>query len=237
MRWYEEIISELDGDRIYSHKELIAQLKLKKPNLSDNSCQWSVNALTRSGKLSRKGYDAYALSSGDDPAVYSPEYSDTANRLIEAVDARFPHVRFTVFETVLMNDFLNHLIAQNTIFIQVEKESGIFVFRFLQDEGFPNVLFKPDKDDFALYWSKDVVVVTDMVSEAPLRNDRPHVIALEKMLVDMRADKLISTTYGKEEYPNVIEQAKSRYLLDKTRMLRYARRRNKLEEIKGCLKR
>ncbi len=135
-----------------------------------------------------------------------------------------------------MNDFLNHLIAQNTIYIQVEKESSIYVFRYLQDKGNNNVLYKPSLSDMSLYWTVGSIIVTDMVSEAPLRTDEPHVIKLEKMLVDMYADKLIAASYSKAEYSDVIEQAEKYYLLDKKRMLRYARRRNKFKELSSYLK-
>ena len=56
-------------------------------------------------------------------------------------------------------------------------------------------------------------------------------IMLEKMLVDMSADKLIAATFSKAELPDVYEQAQSRYHLDKVRMLRYARRRNRQEVL------
>ncbi len=135
-----------------------------------------------------------------------------------------------------MNDFLNHLIAQNTIYIQVEKESSIYVFRYLQDKGYNNVLYKPSLSDMSLYWTVGSIIVTDMVSEAPLRTDEPYVIKLEKMLVDMYADKLIAASYSKAEYSDVIEQAEKYYLLDKKRMLRYARRRNKFKELSSYLK-
>ena len=159
--------------------------------------------------------------------IYVPDYSDIAEGLIRLISEKYPFVKFTVFETVLMNEFLNHLIAQNTIFVQVEKESSIYVFRFLQESGLINVMYKPSKKDFNLYWSKGCVIVTDMISEAPLRADNPHSIMLEKMLVDMSADKLIASTFSKAEFPDIMEQAQSRYRLDKARMLRYARRRNR----------
>lgn len=63
-----------------------------------------------------------------------------------------------------------------------------------------------------------------------MRKNEPHVI----MLVDMVADKIISTTYSKAELPDVFEQVQRKYNLDKTRLLRYARRRNK-EEMKQYL--
>ena len=83
--------------------------------------------------------------------------------------------------------------------------------------------------NFNLYWAKDSVIVTDMISEAPIRGDKPHYIMLEKMLVDMSADKLIAATFSKAELPDVYEQVQS--LLDKVRMLRYARRRNRQDVL------
>ena len=106
---------------------------------------------------------------------------------------------------------------------------------FLQEKGIEHLLYKPNRENYELYWSRDSIVVTDMISEAPLRGDQPHMITLEKMLVDMYADKLISSAYSRAEYPDVIEQAASRYLLDKARMLRYARRRNRQKEITAYL--
>ena len=74
-----------------------------------------------------------------------------------------------------------------------------------------------------------------MISEAPLRTVVPHVILLEKMLVDLSSDKLISTTYSKAEFPDAIEQAQSQYRIDEVRMLIYTRRRNRGEVLKRYL--
>ena len=236
MKWHEMIIDKLDKERNYSHKELCKMVKDIRPDMADSSYHWIISCLVRDGKIIRRGYDVYSASQGEKLRAYEPVYSDEAMNLTSVIADKYPYVRFTVFETTLMNDFLNHLIAQNTIFIQVEKESSIYVFRYLQDEGYDNVLYKPNGKDMELYWSRGCIIVTDMISEAALRAETPHAIALEKMLVDMYADKLISASYSRAEYSGVIEQAVSRYLLDKKRMLRYARRRNKYEEINNYLK-
>lgn len=235
MRWYDEVLNRMSDGKTYSHKELVNELRMLKADLSDSAYHWAISGLIRDGALNRQGYDTYALSLGMPKPEYVQVYSETARELISLISKQYPHVQFTVFETVLMNDFLNHLIAQNTIFVQVEKESSIYVFRFLQELGIKNVMYKPDKRDFNLYWSRDCVIVTDMISEAPLRVDEPHWVMLEKMLVDMSADKLIAMTFSKDEFPFVMEQAQSRYLLDKVRMLRYARRRNRQQVIEKYL--
>ncbi len=229
--WYENMIKDIDEGVAYSHRALVEKLKTTKPDLSGNSYQWALNALIRSGKLTRIGYDSYELSTDLQKENYMPNYSETSLNLIEMISGKYPYVQFTAFETFLMNEYLNHLIAQNTIFLQVEKESSIYVFRFLQENGYPNVMYKPSRDDFNLYWSRDCIVVTDLISEAPCRRDAPHSIMLEKMVVDISADKLISLTFSKSEFPTFCEQIQDKYFIDESRMLRYARRRNREKVI------
>lgn len=231
MQWYKEMLNDIEREKTYCHKELAEKLRTLRPDLSESAYHWALNGLVHEGVLVREGYNSYVLSSGSSKGEYVPEYSELSKGLIKSVSDRFPHVKFAVFETALLNEFLNHMIAQNTVFIQVEKESSIYVFRFLQECGFKDIMYKPGKKDFDLYWSKDCIVVTDMVSEAPLRTDTPHSIMLEKMLVDLSADKLIAAGFSKAEYPDIMEQAQKRYLLDKVRMLRYARRRNRQDLV------
>ena len=48
-------------------------------------------------------------------------------------------------------------------------------------------------------------------------------------------DKLIRGTFSMAEYPSIVEQAFDKYRIDRTRMLRYARRRNREKEIAHVL--
>jgi len=166
--------------------------------------------------------------------LYEPDYSELGLQVMESVSSAFPYVTFVVFETRMMNDFLNHLIGRNTVFVQIEKESGGAVFRYLQ-ESFPYVLYKPSIREMELYWRNDCVIVTDLISEAPLWKDRRGYVTLEKMLVDMCCDRLIRWSYSEAEYPDVVVDARDQYQLDRRKMLRYAGRRNKRKEIEGYL--
>ena len=235
MQWYDKTAKNMKADTKYSRQQLISLLREDTPLLNDGSYQWAVGGMLKSGEIIRTGFDEYMVAAGNSLPEYLPTYTQLASDLSGRVTDKFPYIGFTVFETVLMNDFLNHLIAQNTIFIQVEKVVSAFVFRFLQDEGIGNVMYKPTRKDFNLYWTADSVIVTDMVSEAPIASNNPHVITIEKMLVDMYCDKLIQSTYSKAEYPSVLEQVIKTYKVEKPKMLRYAGRRNKAAEIKKIL--
>ena len=236
MFWYDNAVKNMEVGRVYSHQYLISELMRINPELSSSTYNWTINGMIKNGMIVKKGYNEYALPSENVLPVFEPSYSELAENTAEVICKQFPYVQFTLFETVLMNEFLNHMIAQNTVFLQIEKDSSIFVFRHLQESGFKKLMYKPTKRDNDLYWEKDTVIISDLISEAPMKADKSYSIVLEKMLVDMCADKLISATFSKAELPDVFDQVQSRYRLDKAKMLRYARRRNKADEVKKYLK-
>jgi hypothetical protein len=235
VQWYEATSKKLEAGHRYSHQELIKLLKNNYPQMRDSSYHWAVCGMLKSGSLTKIARNVYVVQNERKKPVYRPAYSDLAAKLISQVSDKYPSVHFTVFETALMNDFLNHLVAQNTVYIQMENDVSVFVFRFLQELGYDHLLYKPNKDDYALYWKKDCIVVTDLISEAPLSASAPHEICLEKMLVDMYCDKLISSAYSKSEYPEVLRQAMETYHIESTKMMRYARRRGREDEMKKIL--
>lgn len=235
MQWYEVTSKKLEVGHRYSHQELIKLLKNNYPQMRDSSYHWAVCGMLKSGSLTKIARNVYVVQNERKKPVYRPAYSDLAAKLISQVSDKYPSVHFTVFETALMNDFLNHLVAQNTVYIQMEKDVSIFVFRFLQELGYDHLLYKLNKDDYALYWKKDCIVVTDLISEAPLSASAPHEICLEKMLVDMYCDKLISSAYSKSEYPEALKQAMETYHIEPEKMMRYARRRGREDEMKKIL--
>ena len=128
MQWYEHIRNALKCGEIYSHKELTNELKILKPNLADSTYHWAISSLVREGQIIRLGYDAYSSPDGSTKKEYDPLYSDLALEVLNQIKETYPYVTFTVFETVMMNDFLNHLIAQNTVFIQALRRKAVSMF-------------------------------------------------------------------------------------------------------------
>jgi hypothetical protein len=78
-------------------------------------------------------------------------------------------------------------------------------------------------------YSGDVTVsVLPLTSEAPIKTNEAK---LEKLLVDLFANKLLDYIISKGDYPGIYESAFSRYSINKHLMFRYAKRRNKADEI------
>ena len=227
-------LKSLERGRIYPRKELISIMKNENSEMSDNSLIWMIGDLVKRGKLIHVGRNQYSLSDCKKD-VYSPVYSQYAVDIKNRIAGKYPAIGFTVFESTLLNEFLNHLIARNTIFIQTERDTSAFIFDFIRDNTKANVLYKPSEKDYARYWQPDMIVVLDWTSQAPLNLAAPHDITAEKMLVDIYCDKTIRLTYSGSEYKTIVNAVYDRYNVDTVRLLRYAGRRNKADKIKAFL--
>ena len=227
-------LRSLERGRIYPRKELISILKNENSEMSDNSLIWMIGYLVKRGKLVHIGRDQYTLS-GRKKDEYSPVYSQSAVDIKNHIAGKYPAIGFTIFESTLLNEFLNHLIARNTIFVQTERDTSAFIFDFIRENVQPNVLYKPSEKEYSRYWQPDMIVVLDWTSQAPLNLAAPHDITAEKMLVDIYCDKTIRLTYSGSEYKSIVNAVYDMYNVDTVRLLRYAGRRNKAEEIKVFL--
>ena len=231
MRWYDQTEERFRPGVVYTHKDLIEMLKADYPYVSPNSYQWAINSMIKDGKIAKTGYNQYTVITDSLKPVFKPSYSELAAELIQKIDTCYPESTFVLLESAFMNLFRSQPVRQNTVFIQGDKEKSRSIFRSLQEWKYPNLLYKPSVKEFDLYRTEDSIVILDLTSEAPLLSDRPHEICIEKLLVDVFCDKYLRKDYDPAEYPLIVEQAMSAYAVDKVRLLRYARRRGKEEEI------
>ena len=219
----------------YSRAQLFSLFCKEKEKPLKSSFDWEMYNLQKNGKLFKVGRNCYSSKKPIELPSYVPAYSDKAIQLQKYVKRKFPNLEFVIFETVLLNEFLNHLIAQNTIFIQIPKEVNSFVFDVLRQDSEDKILYKPSKKDFLRYQFKDCIVISDLLSQSPISSTSPNTILLEKMMVDIIADKNIASVYSPAELPEIYEYILNHYNLNIAAMIRYAGRRNKIEKIKELI--
>ncbi len=225
--WTDYALQALSDQEEYSRSELSQVFLREKPDLTDSAFRWTLYNLQQDQKLFRIDYDAYTTTKPKILPEYRPLYTDKAKDVSATLSHRFPELDFVVFESVLLNEFLNHQIAQNTIYFQVDKDISSFVFDSLQEDSGGSILYKPDKKEFDRYWTRDCIVVLDLISQAPLNLESPHDISAEKLLVDIIAEKSIAATFSPSELPFVFENIMNNYRIDMRRLNRYAGRRGK----------
>lgn len=186
------------------------------------------------GIICRKQRGKYVLQNGSvaNKYVYRPQLNEQLREVSEKIESKFPFVNFVCFESVQLNEFLNHLIGKNTFFVLVEKDAIDFVFRYLQEETDWNILLKPNDKEWDAYCTGNNIVMLNLISEAPKCVDEYHSMCIEQLLVDIVAEKSFKNLYSRSELQGVYNLADKSYLIDYTRLLRYARRRGKADEVK-----
>ncbi|MBP3808956.1 MAG: hypothetical protein ILA13_11305 [Eubacterium sp.] len=134
-----------------------------------------------------------------------------------------------------MNEFVNHLITHNVIFIAVEDNLGEFVFSTLKKRFPGKVFLSPTSDIYHNYVTDDTIVIYKLISESPRGMDKQWNTRLEKLLVDLIVDKSIKDAISKGEIKNIFTGVFEKYAIDENTMFRYARRRGSVDKVRSYI--
>lgn len=230
-RYYDGL---LDVTR-FTRKELLESFRMAGYMLSEASFYKKVEELVKNGQIVRIGRNVYSLPDNKRLA-YEYKYSELAEEVAREIAQQYPYVNFSIFEFVQLNDFVNHLIAHNVIFLSVEAEIMDFVFETLRDKYPGKVLINPTVEIYHQYWSDNMIVLGKLTTEAPKGQKASWHTRLEKMLVDIMAEPLLLASISRAEYPHIYEDAFDRYIVDENGLFRYASRRKVTKKIKELIR-
>lgn len=199
-------------------------------NLERARLNWYLSKLAEDGRIVRVSHGRYTVAGSR--KVFRPEPGAKAAGLYRQFREAFPEVGICVYEGPWLFQFMHHLASNQVTYIEVEKDIAETVFHRLQDDG-ETVFLRPDADLIYKYVDMDegAVFVKHLTSESPLQTvTETKVPTLEKLLVDMYCDPDFFYLQG-AEYNRIMHNARSRYVINLSRMLRYARRRNVAKAI------
>ena len=202
------------------------------PECSEASINWMLFSLRKQGKLASAGTGKYYRTSLTTPEKKKYSYPHSAEYLAveEDIIKVYPLVNFQMWELIQMNDFVNHQIAKNVIFIEVEPFLVDTVYELLH-EKYPYAMIQPTADVFYRQRAPETdIVVQKLISEAPSA-DTNHSCVIEKLLVDLLSKKLSGSLIERSEYPRIYEDIFQKYRIDETRMFRYAKRRHLYDDL------
>ena len=233
--WETKLLLTIPDSQILTRRELYEFLKIKNKDLSYNSVSWLIETGIKTNILFKIGSDSYSRKN-DPRKLYVPIYSDIAKNVFSVMQELYPDLDYVLFETVLLNEFVNHLYAQNIIVLQIEKALCPFTFEALNKRFPGKVFYNLSAEDLGRYKSDNCIILENKKSEAPYDKENPHSITLEKLLVDCVSDKIIKELIPSSEVPNIFENAKLLYKTDLTKIRRYAKRRNSWNRVEELLK-
>jgi hypothetical protein len=204
------------------------------PDIKRTTVNWRTYELVRQGLLKRIGRGMYALGSAK---CFLPVLTKKQQNISARLKKQFPLITFCCWHTSALKEFFQHFSVYDFLLVEAERETVDAVFHFVK-ETHKNTLKEPSREiieNFVLD-GKEAVIVKSLISEAPLQDvDAATLPTLEKILVDLVADSEIFFFLQGHELLNIFESALGKYTVNTDRLLRYAKRRNKKEELQKML--
>jgi len=204
------------------------------PNIKHPTINWRIYTLTQNGIINRIGRGKYTLQKG---VNFLPEISHKSKLISNKLKKQFPFLTICLWSSSLLNEFAIHQINQSFLLIEVEKDATQSIFRFLKEKKHP-VFVEPSKDIIEKYATceNNYIIVKPLVSEAPIKNIQGvSTVALEKILVDIFCDKIIFSAYQGNEMKTIFLEAYAKYSINESKLLRYAARRGRRNDIKNYI--
>ncbi len=227
-------LSGFNGKGPFSRRDFMLEMEKQFPQLGEASYKAKMQQLLSAGEIVRVARSTYRVGNTQQ-VYYNHSYSDFANTVAAKIKEKHPLLDFRIFELVQLNNFLNHQLAHNVVFLSAESDLGPFVFETLKECYPGKVLLTPTLEMFHQYWVDDMIVIEKLPTEAPRGRKETWQTDLEKMLVDLVSDKLIPSCFSESELPAIYEEAFQRYVIDESRMFRYAKRRTADKKLRQFL--
>lgn len=213
--------------RTVKHFTAVQYMQNVHANMSDTTLHSVVNILNRmvrEGRLQRVQRGVYAQSNQLQWQVVLGEQEKAIYALIQT---QFPLLKICIYNGETFAPLQHHLAFNQATYIEVERDGVEIVFHCLQDAGYeayktPTAQMAYDYVDV----KKKIVIVKPLISQAPLtKQEGCRVPTLEKLLVDIRADKDFYYMQGVES-SYMTDTARQMYAVNEQKLQRYANRRN-----------
>ena len=201
-------------------------------SLSEPQAAYELKKHLEEGALVRVGWGRYSLSGKQ---IYRHQYSESSAAVVQTIHDAYEGLNFQIFELRQLNDFINHQVAHNTIFVSAENDFVDYVFDTLWRAYPGRLMLKPKVDQYYRYLQDDEIVVGRLPSETPKGIDAPWMSRLEKILVDVFTDKLISQVVPDPEKKTILDVAFRDYLVDENTMFHYAKRKGTDRKMRKLL--
>lgn len=230
---YDRYLQGVRGMDTFTSQQLRQSFSAGGFSQSDATFYRTVSRMVAENVLKRVQNNVYSLDTGK--YFYRHIYSEEAIEIAELLHGKFSDLKFTILELFQLNSFANHLIGRNTIYVYAEKELMDSVFAALMQAYPGQVLRDPGLNEYWEYWHDGMIVLLPLISQSPADRMVFWHECIEKFLVDIIADPVVSNPYIDYDLPYIFDNAFSIYSVNKASLMRYAGRRHAVDRIKSIV--
>jgi hypothetical protein len=231
-----QLIERFKNREFFTREDLLRFYRELEPDLKEATFGWRVFDLRRRHIIKDVKKGIYTL---EEKQKFKPELGKIIIKISKFLETSFDHHGYNIWNTAWLNEMTELQTTSYMIIIEVDKDSMETVFYNLKDKGkFNNVYLKPDETVINTYISEinEPLIVKSMISRAPVVKTRNVIIpTIEKILVDLYCDEKLFYAFQGYQLIKIYDSCLSRYIINYSRLLNYARRRKREEEIKEFL--
>lgn len=211
------------------------------PEITESALTWRIHDLVKRKVIDQVKLGVYTISNKE---AYKPFVSDKLARLSKTVAKEFDELDYCLWSTEWLNDFTRHQLGTFFYILEVEKDFAEEVFNAYSESKQYRVYLDPKEDIMERYVESEIsIVIKPLISRSPkqkiavkeMSKDKVYVPTLEKILIDVYSDTVTFFAIQGSEMDTLFENALKRYQINFTKLISYARRRNKEEQIKSYL--
>jgi len=232
----EQLKDKFKEENFFSRESLLSFYRQFDPNLSDATFRWRIHDLKAKSIITPLSNNLFTLNS---KPVYKPNIGEFEKRIANKIEKQFPGVKYAIWSTKSVNEFLLHLTPRFITILQVEIDALEPVYEFLKDLNIGATYFQPDIKEIERYIfeSERSIILQSLISKSPTqKTGKIDTITLEKMIVDLYCEKDLFISFQGSELVHIINTAYQRYAINFTTLFHYARRRGKEIDLKQFLK-
>lgn len=224
-----DLLSFFEHQATFTIKDIAAFYQQFESEVKRSTIDWRIHQLTELAIIHRIKRGAYSLK---EQKKFKPIISDELYNLYQEIKEHFPFINLSVWYTKWLNQFMHHQMGKFFVLIEVDRGVEASVFYHLR-EKYNHLFLNPSIEILEKYGGdqKENIIIKSLISEAPLlKVNEIQIAPLEKILVDLLSDTLFEAYQG-QELENIYASTLEQYNINQARMLRYAKRRSKKEEV------
>jgi hypothetical protein len=225
----------------FSEKEYITTSEIRsfyqksEPVITDSTLYWRIYNLVKTGELKRIGRGVFSFTN---LIEFSHDLNKEDITIFKKLHKNFPFTSICIWNTSIFNHFMNHQLFKYYTLVEVERIAMESVFHFISVTK-SGVLLNPTDEILYRYSGREpnTIIVIPLVSQAPLMNQNDIITpSLEKILVDVFSDTVIFASEQGSELTLIFSRAFKQFRININRMLRYAMRRGKHDQLVSWMK-
>ncbi len=234
-----KLIAEFKEKEAFSREELYSFFSYYEPDLKENTLAWRIYDLREKGIIRTVKRGWYTISF---KPKYKPIISAELQKISKLMSERFQDLKYCVWETAWLNEFLQHQSSKFIVIVEIEKGFEQELYFYLKDNFKHEVYLNPHEKEINYYIAESqlAIVTKKLITRSPIakqsiKNHKVYFPHLEKILVDLFYDEKLFYLYHGSEMIYLFENAFKYYSINYTRLFSYAKRRDKEERFMAYL--